>query len=340
MRTVKINVVFAKAFQALILKYAPESVGITHNICPDSFPKLPILENVVFREVVGSGVVSVVYAASWNDKEVVVKVKRAGIHDQIEKGLKQLQRLYSWLHMIPYLKKFDLPLVHREVKQLLLEQTDFTSEVANQEKFRSLYSFNPSVVVPEVYLQTDDCIVMERLYPVPRDPALNDHYAQQICKLIIKGAVLDGFVHADMHSGNVLLLSEKRIGIIDFGLMVTLTLEEQNNYLALCTAINAADYSEAALISVERYCSTISERTNKEKARKVLEEVYRRSDQITHKLGVVEINDMVNGIFQHGYTMAPSFYKIVMSMAACDALLHSFSSSAHKVLKEEIRTLL
>jgi hypothetical protein len=57
-------------------------------------------------------------------------------------------------------------------------------------------------------------------------------------------------------------------------------------------------------------------------------------------MGVAEINAMVNGIYPCGYTMAPSFYKIIMSMAACDALLHSFSSTAHLVLKEEIRKLL
>jgi len=68
--------------------------------------------------------------------------------------------------------------------------------------------------------------------------------------------------------------------------------------------------------------------------------VYRRSDEVTQKLGVAEINDMVNGIYPCGYSMTPSFYKIIMSMAACDALLYSFSSSAHLVLKEEIRNLL
>jgi ubiquinone biosynthesis protein len=339
-RTVQINVVFAKAFQALVVKYAPDSVSVTHNICPDPFPKPPRVENVVFEKVIGSGVVSVVYAATWYDKNVVVKVKRTGIQEEIRVGLLQLQQLYAWLHLVPCLKKFDLPLVHREVESLLLEQTDFAAEVANQEKYRGLFSYNPMIVVPEVYLQTDDYIVMERLYSVPRDPALNDHYAQQLCKVIIKGAVLDGFVHADLHTGNVLLLADKKLGIIDFGLMVTLSIDEQNNYLALCTAINATDYAEAARISLERYCTARTEQTNPERAREVLEDIYRRSDQISQKLGVSEINDMVNGIYPCGYAMAPSFYKIIMSMAACDALLNSFSASAHMVLKEEIRKLL
>lgn len=342
-RAVNVNIVFAKVFQAFIVKYAPKAIDVTHNITPSAEGTTP---HVVGLDVqphhVGSGMVSLVYAGRYNDLDVVVKVLRPGIRDQIVQGVNSLQQLFLWLEVLPPLRKYDLLIVLTQVQGMLLDQLDFRKEVQNQETFRKNFAYHSKVVVPVVHCFDDHYIVMER-FRASEQLLLSerDRYAALICEITLKSAIIDGFVHADMHSGNLFFLPEGKLGVIDFGLVFTLTVPQRNDYFELCVAINSSDYDKAADISLHRYSYVRKAAlvVDQEKALAELRDLYLVSDQVTKSFGVSEISLMISRVHKCGYAITPYFYQVMMSMVASDTLVRTLCPSFHILLRQSIRNL-
>ena len=57
---------------------------------------------------------------------------------------------------------------------------------------------------------------------------LKSEYAVNLIKSVFVGSFFYGIIHGDLHSGNVLLLENSKIGIIDFGIACKISREEQN----------------------------------------------------------------------------------------------------------------
>jgi len=339
-KAVKLNIVYAKVVQAFVVKFAPDAMDIAHNILPENTYNPPSIDGVTYDPcILGSGMVSVVYSGTFKEKGVVVKVKRVGVEQEIRAGLRLLERLFWWLDFVPYVHKFDLGMLLREVRSMLTEQLDFDTEVANQEEFRKMFEFNPLIVVPIVHMHTADYIVMERLIPVECDEALKEHYAKQIVQLAIKSAVFDGFIHADVHVGNVVFLPEKRLGIIDFGLMLRLTKRQQDDYLSLFNAVNDVDYVKTATMTLDSYMYPRRQVYDREGALQTMAALYKIFYEEKKLFGVPEISELMLKVYPFGYSVKPHFYKIVMSMAASEMFLRYLSPHSKNILKEEIKAL-
>ena len=57
---------------------------------------------------------------------------------------------------------------------------------------------------------------------------MKSDYAVNLIKSVFVGTFFYGIIHGDLHSGNVLLLENSKIGIIDFGIACKISKEEQN----------------------------------------------------------------------------------------------------------------
>src|SRR5262249_37449699 len=55
----------------------------------------------------------------------------------------------------------------------------------------------------------------------------------------------DGLFHSDLHPGNILLLRNSRIALIDFGAVGSLEATLRSKYALMCYAIGSADYAKA-----------------------------------------------------------------------------------------------
>jgi predicted unusual protein kinase regulating ubiquinone biosynthesis (AarF/ABC1/UbiB family) len=337
---VQLNLVYAKVVQSLVVKFGP-CVDVAHHILPKTGHLPPSVrpDGFVFDpEVLGSGMVSVVYSGEFQGKKAVLKVKRRGVEDEIERGLASVKRMVWWFNLVPYFHKFELNMMYAEVESFLTEQLHLEKEVLNQERFRESFQFNPLIVVPEVYHHTPDYIIMERFFPCPLDDALKEHYAKLLCQVAIKSAVFDGFVHADLHVGNVFFLPEKKLGIIDFGLMTQLDKQQQDDYFELFSAMNQSDHPNTAVVTLERYMSP-KKGADRTRALLAMEKIYEKIDQGDQGFGMREISDLMLAVYPLGYTVKPYFYKIAMSMAACDMFLKSLSPSTKQIFKDEIKAV-
>ncbi len=192
---------------------------------------------------VASASVAQVHFASLHDgREVAVKVLRPGISRVIE-GDVALMRLAA--DLIEKLWADGKRLKPREVvdefRKHLDSELDLMREAANASQLRRNFPDSKLLSVPEVYWDycTSDVMVMQRMSGTPINQI--DRLREQgidLKRLSTAGVEIfftqvfrDGFFHADMHPGNILVDPDGHYVALDFGIMGTLT-DVDKNYLA------------------------------------------------------------------------------------------------------------
>ncbi len=172
---------------------------------------------------------------------VAVKILRPSITIHLKKDLKKLKRIVKLVgHFLP--KTFiDYKAAFEEFSNSCLLETDYEREVSNMEYFIQLYQNHPYVIIPKVYheLCNKEVIVQEFI----EGPTLADLISKMSSydsleslayqytgsdvwsQIIIAGgealrtAITADYVFGDPHPGNIILLPQNKIALIDFGIV-------------------------------------------------------------------------------------------------------------------------
>jgi ubiquinone biosynthesis protein len=218
-------------------------------------------------EPVASASIAQVHFGRLHDgREVAVKVLRPGMLDVIEDDLALLRWLAGWLERLSSDGRRLRPReVVAEFDMYLHDELDLVREAANAAQLRRNMDGLHLVMVPEMHWEwcTPQVIVMERMHGVPVSQLDRLREAGvDIKKLARDGVTIfftqvfrDGFFHADMHPGNILVSlapeSFQRYIALDFGIIGTLN-ETDKNYLAQnFVAFFRRDYKRVAELHVE-----------------------------------------------------------------------------------------
>jgi predicted unusual protein kinase regulating ubiquinone biosynthesis (AarF/ABC1/UbiB family) len=84
------------------------------------------------------------------------------------------------------------------------------------------------------------------LHPVVQLDLDGEMLAEQLFRGYLKQILIDGFVHADPHPGNVLLTEDNRIALLDLGMVARVTPILQEKLLQVLIAISEGRADEAA----------------------------------------------------------------------------------------------
>jgi ubiquinone biosynthesis protein len=215
------------------------------------------------REAVASASVAQVHFAVLPDgREAAVKILRPGIGKVIARDLALLETAAA---VIEALWADGRRLKPREViaefDKHLRDELDLLREAASASQLRRNFRDSDLLHVPEVFWDwcATEVMVMERMHglPISQIDALRSQ-GVDIPKLSRMGVEIffmqvfrDGFFHADMHPGNILVSPEGRYIALDFGIMGTLT-DIDKNYLAQnFLAFFRRDYRRVAHAHVE-----------------------------------------------------------------------------------------
>ena len=177
------------------------------------------------REPLAAGSVAQVHAAKLHDgREVVVKVLRPGVGEQIARDMRILLILvHLFQHVIPALRRHRAAALAKELSHNLKRETDFRQEARNIRLFARAFADSETVYIPDVVDEMSDAsvITQERSMGTPLDEreaiergntlteTFIDFYLQQFFVL--------GAFHADPHPGNLLIMSDGRLCVHDFG---------------------------------------------------------------------------------------------------------------------------
>ena len=223
------------------------------------------------RTPVASASIAQVHFATVRDKngrerEVAVKVLRPGMLKVIDQDLALIRMMAAWVErLVPDGKRLKPREVAAEFDKYLHDELDLVREAASAAQLRRNMAGLDLVMIPEMFwdLIRPEVLVMERMKGVPVNQIERLRAAGvDIPKLARDGVTIfftqvfrDGFFHADMHPGNIMVSVEPatfgRYVSLDFGIVGTLTQIDKEYLAQNFTAFFRRDYKRVAELHVE-----------------------------------------------------------------------------------------
>ena len=191
-------------------------------------------------------------ATLWDGTEVVVKVRRPGVVEQVNEDLAILKELAATASRHSnFANRYDLTGLVEEFSQTLRSELDYVREGHSAERFAANFAADRYIHVPRIFWEvtTSRVLTLERI----RGIKINDlealdaqgtdrrWLAQYATDVVLKMVCEDGFFHADPHPGNFFIEQNGAIGLIDFGMVGVLDEQTQDGLADLLIAISHQD---------------------------------------------------------------------------------------------------
>jgi ubiquinone biosynthesis protein len=219
------------------------------------------------REPFAAASIAQVHTAQLRDgTEVVVKLLRPGVQDQIRGDLDVLRMLAGladryWEHG----KRLKPLEVVAEYEQTIIDELDLMREAANTAQLKRNFEGSDMLYVPEIYWDycRPEVMVQERIYGIPisdmdalRESGANIRVlAENGVEIFFTQVFRHNFFHADMHPGNIFVIvtdpERPKYAAVDFGIVGTLSPEDQKYLAHNFLAFFDRDYRRIAKLHID-----------------------------------------------------------------------------------------
>jgi predicted unusual protein kinase regulating ubiquinone biosynthesis (AarF/ABC1/UbiB family) len=195
-------------------------------------------------------------------REVAVKVQRPGIRKQIGGDLQALSDLAIFADKhTQFGRRHRLTGILEQFRTALVHELDYEREAdnlsvvgANLREFRHLVVAQPvrdyttRAVLTMTYVQGHK---ITDLSPLVRLEAEGSLLANELFRAYLKQVLVDGLFHADPHPGNVFLTDDRRIALLDLGMVGRVTPGMQQSLIKLLLAVSEGRAEEAAQVAIQ-----------------------------------------------------------------------------------------
>lgn len=176
---------------------------------------------------IASASVAQVHRAVLPDGQVVaVKVRRPEIEELCAFDLSVMRLFARALQLLPSIALLAPVESVEQFGRAIRMQLDFTIEAENNRRFRQNFAGDDEVIFPRLFpeLCSRRVLVMEYIEGVKildhRRTGVEPRRLGRIgFRVLLKMIFQDGFVHADLHPGNVFITADGKVALLDLGLV-------------------------------------------------------------------------------------------------------------------------
>jgi ubiquinone biosynthesis protein len=162
-------------------------------------------------------------------EDVVVKVQHASVRRSMEIDLDIMAGLALLAERLPELQPYRPQATLAEFRRVVRRELDFAREARNLQQFARNFAGSQHIRIPRFYpkLSTARVLTMEWLDGAKlSDPAVRQLPSDDLARITRHGADMylemifhHGFYHGDPHPGNLIVLPDGAIGLLDFGMV-------------------------------------------------------------------------------------------------------------------------
>jgi ubiquinone biosynthesis protein len=296
-----------------------EDFGVAPAAAFASFDAVPI----------ASASVAQVHRATLKDgREVAVKVRRPRIEQTVSFDLTVMRLFAKVISVMPSIRLLAPVESVDEFGRAIRMQIDLTIEAANNARFHQNFAGNADVTFPE--LVPDFCSkrvltmtfirgvkVLDAPNKTSADPT---RLAKVGFRTLLQMVFQDGFVHADLHPGNILVDDRGVVNILDLGL--TAELDEQHRR---AFALFFASWAQGNGKTMARLMSDLSPSSSvKDYAKYEAEVCVFTARYLGKPLGEVAVSevafDMMNILRRHRVRVNPTFTMCNIAIAVTEGI--------------------
>ncbi|TQM82907.1 ubiquinone biosynthesis protein [Saccharothrix saharensis] len=290
------------------------------------------------RPIAAASVAQVHRARLRSGEDVVVKVQRPVVRRVAEGDLDIVHRLASTLHdRTRWGKAIGVRDLAAGFSAALREELDFRVEARNLAAVRAA-SDGTGVVLPAVHegLCTARVLVMQRLDGVPvRSASLEsvdrDALARALLDALLRQVLVDGVFHADPHPGNIMLLGDGRLGMLDFGSVGRIDAQLRSALGKLLLAVDHGDPAglrDALLELVAR-----PDEIDEQHLERALGQFMARHLSTGMRPDVEMFGDLFKLVYRHGLSIPPEIAAVFRALATVEGTLGALSPGFNIVVE-------
>ena len=164
-----------------------------------------------------------VHKAQWKDgRTVAVKIQYPGAAEALISDLNQIQRFAKIFQLV--MPGLEMKPLLEELRSRIIEEVDYRYEAQAQETYARVYDGDPDIAIPKVVMVSDRVLVSEWLEGTPLSQIIakgtqeqRNNAGMKLARFHFTSPDRAGLLHADPHPGNFRLLTDGRLGVLDFG---------------------------------------------------------------------------------------------------------------------------
>lgn len=260
---------YVEAFQGFLdqttpLPYSYIAQVLREELAVDGLTLEERFADIEEQPLASASIAQVHVARLHNGDEVVLKVQKPGVETIMQTDLGVLHGVTKLLELLmPSMKFASIAPIIDEIRLRMLAETDFIAEAKNIRDFQQFLSVsgNTRVVAPTVYdeLTTKRVLTMSRLHGVSMiDERAMRQYCNDPAQVMadtlntwFASLMLCNSFHADLHAGNLMLLTDGRIGFLDFGIVGKLKAQSWRACMGMMQALQDNDYRAMAQYMID-----------------------------------------------------------------------------------------
>lgn len=266
-------------------------------------------------------------AQLYNKQFVAVKILRPNIKKDYNKGIKLLELLIKIFGKLS--KRFKRFEAHKLVdifKINMMHELDLRNEAAATSQVQDNFIADLDLCVPQIHWQYVSYNVMVSqwldgysLYDLPSSMDRKE-IAKKIAGIFFNQAFRDGFFHADLHPGNIIINQYEKIALIDYGITAHLPEKDRFAVAKILAATLQKDYKKIAQLHIE--AGYVPENINKylfkERCRLIIEPL------VTGRKHKTQIGELITGLLsiaeEFGMTVQPQLFMLQKTIIMVEGL--------------------